>query len=142
MKGAFFNPLPKTFPINLVSACERQLFQEEYTSRVLVSGTVGESELANLVLPGLCPRPQYNECIRHLPLHVVMERHDEGLVNGRMTFKPYFDLHREYIFATAYKHIVGAPEEVVEALFIPAADIACIVPAVAQPLFRFLRQLL
>src|SRR5262245_7885420 len=131
MKGSFFNPLPKTFSINLVGACKRQLFQEEYASRMLVSGTVRESELANLVLAGVGPRPQYNECIRHLPLHVVMKRHDEGLVNGRMAFQPYFDLHREYVFATAYKHIVGAPKEVVEALFIPAADIACIVPAVA-----------
>src|SRR5262245_3938827 len=136
MKASFLNPLPKTFPINLVGACERQLFQEEYASRVLVSGTVGESELANLVLAGVGARPQHNECIWHLPLHVVMERHHQSLVNGRMAFQPYFDLHRKYIFATAYKHIVGAPDEVVEALFIPAANIARIVPAVTQPLFR------
>src|ERR1043166_2298939 len=124
MKRAFFSPLAKTLPINLIRACEWQLFQEEYASRVLISGTVRESELANVVLARFCAGLQHHECIGHLPFHVVMERHHKGLVNRRMTFKPDFDLHGKYIFAAAYKHVVGAAEEVIEAVLITAADIA------------------
>src|SRR5256885_1614705 len=87
------HPLSETFLIDFVGAGERQLLKEKDAARMLVGGAVGQSELLEIFFCRSRTRAQDDESVRHLAFHVVIEWHDQRLMNGGMALKQRLDLY-------------------------------------------------
>ena len=62
----------------------------------------------------------------------MVKGHDQRLVHCRVALDQRLDRQREDVLAAAHEHIVVAPNEVIETFFIPPANVAGIVPTIAQ----------
>src|SRR5262249_39924564 len=139
---ALRHPLAQAFLINLVSACERQLLKKKDTPRMLVRGTIGESELLEIFLGRARTRTQHDERVWHLAFHFMIERHYQRLMHGGMTPDHGLALYRKDVLTATHEHVIVASDEIIEPFFIAAADVAGVEPTVTQALSRFSRQVL
>src|SRR5215510_5232534 len=59
---------------------------------------------------------------------------------GGVALEQRLDLERKDDLTAANEHVIAAPNEIIETLFVAAADVAGVVPAITQAIRRFSRQ--
>src|SRR5262249_21364934 len=117
-------------PIHLVGGRERQFIDEPDETRMRIGRRIGEREPLDFVLARLSPQLAYRERDGLLPLELVIDGNDRGLRDIGMALEHALDLGGIDVLAARDEHVVGAADEVVEAIGVAAKHVAGDVEAI------------
>ena len=93
---------------------------------------VGEREALDLLLARRAAGLEHHEGDRLLALDLVVDRHHRGLRDVGMALQHALDIGRIDVLAAGHEHVVGAADEIMEAVGVAAEHVAGDVEAVRR----------
>ena len=118
--------------VELVGRGERQFVDEPDEARVLIGRRVGQREALDAVGVERAAGLADDEGDRLLALDVVVDRHHGGLRHVGMALQHALDVGRINVLAAGDEHVVGAADEIMEAVGVAAEHVAGDVEAVRR----------
>ena len=125
--------------VDLVGRGERQFVDEPDEARMLIGGRIGEREALDRVGVERTAGLADDESDRLLALDLVVDRHHRRLRDVGMALQHALDVGRIDILAAGDEHVVGAADEIVEAVGVAAEHVAGDVEAVRRDRRRHVR---
>ena len=129
-RDALLRELAQRVAVDLVGRGERQFVDEPDEARVLIGRRVLQRVLLDRVLGRLVAGLRDDEGDRLGALDVVVDRHHHRLPDVGMLLQHALDVGRIDVLAAGDEHVVGAADEIVEAVLVAAEHVAGDVEAV------------
>src|SRR5690348_18053393 len=99
---------------------------------MLIGGSMCQRELPDFIFSQSGAGSSHHECDRLGSLDLVINRHHAGLEDGRVPFEHAFYIAGIDVLTPGDEHVVGAAGEEMEAVCIPAENIASAIKAVGR----------
>src|SRR5580658_639353 len=123
-------PLRQRLPVDLVGSGERKFLEKPDSPGMLIGGTLQQRVLPEFVFGNRGAWPGDDKGHRFPPLDFIWNRDHAGLLHAGVALQHCFHFAGIDVLASAYEHVIGAPDKIEETVLITTENVAGYVVAI------------